>query len=121
MKTTETRETLYVLALAALALYAFFGKPWLLYLGAFFIIISLKDNPLGRFTAKAWLTFAAGFARINSALVLGLVFYLLLTPLALCRRLFNGGAGRFTADPGATLFEDVPAAACARESFEKTW
>ncbi|HNW45406.1 MAG TPA: SxtJ family membrane protein [Elusimicrobiales bacterium] len=122
MQRTETLKTLNVLALAALVLYPFFQKPALLYLCAFFLAIALTDNPLARLTAGAWLKFGDILGGFSSRLILGLVFYLLLTPLAFFYRLFNGASSaHFKADTRETLFEDVPPADFSKESFEKPW
>ena len=122
MKKTEILRTLKVLALAALAFYMFFQKTWLLCLCAYFLAIQLIDNPLAGPTARAWMKLAGILGDINSRILLGLIFYLLLTPLAFFYRLLNrNAAGRFTADTGDTLFEDVPETAFSKESFEKTW
>lgn len=122
MTKTETLKTLNVLALAAMAFYLLFQKPWLLYVCAFFLIIALTDNRVARLTAGAWMKLAELLGNINSRIILGLVFYLFLTPLALFYRVFNRpAASHFTADTKDTLFEDIPAADYSRESFEKLW
>ena len=122
MTRTETLKILNVLALAAMAFYLFFQKVWLLYLCVFFLIIALTDNPVGRLTAGWWMKLAEVLGNFNSRLILALVFYLLLTPMALLYRLFNGAAaGHFTADTKATLFEDIPASDFSKSSFEKPW
>jgi len=122
MTRTDTLKTLNVLALAALVFYMFFQKPWLLYLCAFFLAVALTDNPLARLTAGAWMKLAGIIGNINSRILLGLVFYLLLTPLAFFYRIFNRNALRhFTADTRDTLFDDITEAASSKESFEKTW
>ncbi len=122
MTRTETLKTLCALALAALAFYMFLHKPWLPYLCVFLLAVGLVDNPAARFIAGAWMRFAAIIGNISSRIVLGLVFYLLLAPLAFFYRFFGGNAAAyFTSDTRDTLFDDVPESVSLKDSFEKTW
>jgi hypothetical protein len=60
--------------------------------------------------------------RFNTRLLLGLIFYLLLTPVALLYRLFNRRAvDHFRKDTGGSLFSDIEGDPCSKESFEKPW
>ena len=78
-------------------------------------------NLLARRFAAGWMKFSEVLARINSFLLLTVVFYALLTPLALLYRALNGKKGEFfeNRDSGSTFRDDVPDHAPA--SFEKTW
>ena len=122
MKRTETLKTLIALAAAALAAYLLAGRSWLLYTAFALLLLGLADNPLARWISACWLKLGEWLGFINSRLILSLLFYLVLTPVALLYRLFNKRAvAHFTSDPGGTLFEDVPPDAVSKESFEKTW
>jgi hypothetical protein len=122
MKPAETAKTVSVLALAALAAHLLFGQRWLAWLAALLLALSLTDSRPARALAAAWLAFGEKLGRFNSFVILGAVFYLVLVPVAFLYRLFGGRSfSDFTADPGGSLFKDVPPSEYSRESFEKPW
>ena len=122
MNRTETLKTLNVLAAAALAAYLLTRRPWLLYTAFALLLLGLAENPLARLLSCGWLKFSELLGVVNSKIILSLMFYLVLTPVAFFYRLFNKRASaHFTADPGGTLFEDIPPDATSKLSFEKTW
>ena len=86
------------------------------------LLLGLADNPLANLLSAGWLKLSELLGAINSKIILSLIFYLVLTPVAFIYRLFNKQASaHFTADPGGTLFADIPVDATSKESFEKTW
>jgi len=122
MNRLETLKTLNILALAALVLCFVFRKPWPAYFAALFLLAGATDNFVGRAIAAGWMKFADKLGHFNTRLLLGLIFYFALTPLALVYRFFNRAASdHFRKDPGSSLFEDIEGDPCARESFEKPW
>lgn len=122
MNRTETLKTLNVLAAAALAVYFLAGRQWLLYTAFALLLLNLADNPPARWITAGWLKFAELLGAVNSRIILWLIFFFILTPVAFFYRLFNRkAADHFTADPGGSLFTDIPPDACSKESFEKTW
>jgi len=122
MTRKEVSDTLKVLTLAAIVCYFIFRYPWLAYMAAALFALSFTDNRAARFIASEWMRFAGVFGAISSGTILGLVFYALLTPLAILYRLFNKKAMlHFTSDARDTMFDDVPAESFSKESFEKPW
>lgn len=122
MTRTETIHTLSVLALAALLLHFIFGAEWLAWLAAGLLLSGASDNAVGRRIASAWLGFAGRLGRFNTRLLLFLVYWLVLTPVALAYRMFGGGdSAHFRKDPGGSLFSDIEGDPCSKESFEKPW
>jgi hypothetical protein len=98
MKKEVTREsvleTIAVLSLACLvaghllrerplAGKAFLGAATLLLAAGVFV------KPVARLIAKAWLRLATALGAVNSRILLGAIFYLFLTPIALLARLFH--------------------------------
>ena len=98
-KTELTREkvleTIGVLALACLVVghlmrhrpvagKAFLGAAALL------LALGLFVKPAGALIARAWLTFGGALGAVNSRIILGAIFYLFLTPIALLARLTRG-------------------------------
>lgn len=85
----KARETLLVLALASLVFLGFIKEEWPLagYAAAFFLFIALFVPPLARTLHRFWIGLAQIIGTVNTRILLTLVFFLLLTPLALIRRL----------------------------------
>lgn len=86
--------------------------------------INTRSKTFNRLAGRGlagWLKFAGALGRVNSWLLLSVVFYVFLTPLALLYRLFNGKRGEFFAnkDHGSTWRDDVPEH--TPSSFGKTW
>lgn len=122
MKKQETLKTLCVLALAALAFHLLTGKAWLAWGAGALLALGIWDNPAGRALAEGWMKFAEALGRVNTKVILWLIFFLVLTPVAALYRLFNGrAADHFLKDPGRSLFDDVDDDPFLKESFERPW
>ncbi len=86
----QSLETLSVLALAALAGGLIFNVHFLLYVALGLLIVGLFIKPLAAWLSRGWLTFARALGTFNSKVILTLIFYMFLTPLAWLYRLFHG-------------------------------
>ncbi|MEA3306795.1 MAG: SxtJ family membrane protein [Elusimicrobiota bacterium] len=114
-------QTIFILAFAALIAYAVFGKIWLLYLCAVFIVLPYLSPRTADKLQSYWLKFGAVLGKINTIILLGFVFYAVLTPLAFVYRIFNKGAvAHFKDDSRETLFEDIDKE-FLKEDFKKLW
>ena len=97
-KTELTREkvleTIGVLALACLVVGHLAKRPGLkagfLAAAALLLTLGLFVKPAGALIARAWLTFGGALGAVNSRIILGAIFYLFLTPIALLARLTRG-------------------------------
>jgi hypothetical protein len=89
LRRTEIIETISVLALAALVFHFIWEAKWLIWLAAGLLILTLKPNPLANLIARLWLKLSEHIGNLMSKVILSLVFFLLLTPLAALYRLFN--------------------------------
>lgn len=85
-------ETLSVLALVSLVAGLWFGQPWLLYSAALLLFLALWVKPVAAWLAWGWLRLAQFLGNINAKIILTLIFYLILTPIALLYRLWRGDA-----------------------------
>lgn len=109
MKTQRRKdfETLAVLAAASLICFLLFRKPVFAGLALALLALPLVSPKAAGRLAGLWLDLAGALGAINTALVLGAVYFLLLTPLALVFRLVKGGSFKAKADPAAaTYFEE---------------
>lgn len=87
-------ETLGVLALACLVLGHFAERPalktGLLAAAALLLGVALFVRPLALRIAGGWLAFGHALGAVNSRILLSLIFYLFLTPIALLARAARG-------------------------------
>jgi hypothetical protein len=88
-------ETLGVLALACLVVgHLLRHRPLagrgFLAAAALLLAVGLFVTPVARWIARAWLKFAEILGAVNSRILLGGIFYLFLTPIALLARLTRG-------------------------------
>ena len=88
-------ETTGVLALACLVAghllrHRPLAGPALLAAAALLLALGLFVKPAARAVARVWLAFAEVLGAVNSRILLGAIFYLFLTPIALLARLTRG-------------------------------
>lgn len=121
MDRIETMKTINVLSLASLIAYFIFDIKWLLWIAAGFMVGNILESRITALIAKYWMGFASFMGNVNSKLILTLVFYLILTPLALIYRVFNKELVRhFRDNRKKSYFEDVNSH-CRKKDFEKLW
>jgi Saxitoxin biosynthesis operon protein SxtJ len=80
-------ETLLVIATGMMVFYFITNRVECLYVGMGVGIVGLAIPLAAKYIHLGWLGLAKVLGFINSHIILGLVFYLILTPLALLRRL----------------------------------
>lgn len=99
MKNEPTRETILetigVLALACLVVgHLLRDRPLagraFLAAAALLLAVGLFVKPAARLVARAWLRLAHILGAVNSRIILGAIFFLFLTPIALLARLTRG-------------------------------
>jgi hypothetical protein len=87
-------ETLGVLALACLVVGHLARRPGVrsgfLVAAALLLAAGLFVKPAGALIARAWLKFAHVLGAVNSRILLAVIFYLVLTPIAVLARLTRG-------------------------------
>jgi len=83
-------ETLAVLALAATVAGLVFHYQPVYYLAAVLLGLGLFVKPVAAWISRGWLALARALGYVNSKILLTLIFYLFLTPLAWFYRLCHG-------------------------------
>lgn len=79
-------------------------KVWALIVAALLVVVAmLAANVLGPFNT-AWLKFGLLLSRVVNPIVLGAIFYLVITPFGLVSRLFRQDFLRLRRDPNATSY-----------------
>jgi hypothetical protein len=119
-------ETLGVLALACLVLGHFAKRPALktgfLAAASLLLAVALFAGPVARQIARGWLAFGEVLAAVNSRIILGALYFLFLTPIALLSRLSRGDTLQLKRLPGAgRSYWHVRDHAYVRKDIEKLW
>ena len=116
----EIVETISILALAALVIHFVWEAKWLVWLAAGLLVLALKPNPLANLIAGLWLKLSEHIGNFMSKLILSLVFFLLLTPLAALYRLFNHEMTKSFFDRTSTTTFHA-ARVPGKEDFKNPW
>lgn len=121
MEKTDSARTLTVLALAALIAFFIFKAKVLLFLCAAILALNSFDNPAARFLARLWHKLGAFLGTVNSRILLFLLFYLVLTPLAFAFRTMNKKTvDRFFGDT-ANGYSSENSELYGKDFFERPW
>lgn len=86
---SEELETVTVLAVFMLLLHLYTHRQGFSHAALALLIAGLFVKPVARVISRAWLGFAGFIGTLNSKVILAIVFFLLLTPLAMIYRLFS--------------------------------
>lgn len=78
-----------VITVGLLVLHLIFKKPWLLTAALVLGLIGVFSNFLSEKITLGWMKIAEVLGRINATILLSVVFFLFLTPIAFIRRLFS--------------------------------
>lgn len=86
----KSLEANLAIATGLLVLYYFWRNEYLLLAAILFSLIGLLIPSLAKYIATAWYKLAEVLGRINGTILLTVIFFLLLTPLALIRKWIGG-------------------------------
>ena len=121
MDRIDTFKTVNILALAFLVAHLAFGAPWLLWLAILLVIGNAFESRVTTRIAAAWMKFAAAVGHFNTRVILGILFFLVLTPLAFAYRLLNRDlVDHFRENRRSSCFDDVQKR-YTKSDFEKLW
>ena len=102
----KSLATTLVLAGACTLFGSVLAKPPLFLFAAGFVITGFFIRPAAAVITLLWLNLAVILGAVNARIILGLSFYLCLTPLAFFYRLFNANALNIRRAKRATLWDD---------------
>ena len=91
-QTIDNWKTLLVIVVGLLVLHFIFGSIYLLYAALGIGLVAVLFPSLGKLIVKGWMTIGQLLGRINGSILLSIVFFLMLFPIALLYRLFNKDA-----------------------------
>lgn len=120
----RARKLRVVLVLALVSLVAgwLLDTVYLTGLAALFLVVGLVSNRMTGWIADGWMKLARMLGAFNTTVIMGVVFYVFLTPLALVYRLLGKGSIRLhPSDEASTYFVSTEEETVDREDFEKTW
>ena len=86
----KTYETINILAFFSIAAGLWFRQPGFFYLALLFLFLSLFLKKAATWLAWGWLQFSHLIGTFNTKIILTLIFFLFLTPIAFIYRLFHG-------------------------------
>lgn len=89
-KSPDALETIAVLALASLVFGMFLDTRVLFYAAAFLLCIGIFFKGIAGRIASVWLRFAAVLGTVNTTILLSIVFFLILSPVAFVYRIVHG-------------------------------
>lgn len=112
-------ETMAVFALLCLLGGVIFERPAFLYAAIVTLLIALFIPPLARLITRGWGKLSRVIAAINSRILLTLLFFLVLAPLAYLYRLFNRDPLKLAKRSGS-LYSDRNHI-YTRDDLEKMW
>jgi len=121
MNRLDTLKTITVLTLALLIAYLIFDIRWLLWAALLLALGNACESRATTAVARYWMQFASWLGNINSRIILTLIFFLLLTPIAWLYRRFNRDkVSHFHENRQRSYFDDVEKS-YTPEDFEKLW
>lgn len=115
----KSAEALLVIVTGFLVLYLVFQHKAFLYVSLSVGLISVFIKPLGNVIARFWFILGEILGFFVSKIVLTLLFYLFLTPIALVHNLFNKDVLK-TKNRGKTLWSER-SHKYASKDFENIW
>jgi hypothetical protein len=115
--TTNHHRNINSIALVFLVIYWIFRVKFFFILALLMLLISVLSDGLTLKISKTWTKFAALLGAINSKILLSLVFYLVLTPIALLYRHFS----KKPPSKSQTNFSAYPLKPFNNEFFKKLW
>lgn len=130
MDRLDTIKTINVLAAALLIVYAI-GFKWLdirllgvnvlVWISLLLVVGGAFESRITTAVAKGWMKFGHALGTFNSKLILTVIFFVVLTPIAFLFRLFNRHlVDHFKVNNRSTYFDDLNKS-YEKSDFEKLW
>ena len=121
MSKIDELKTLNILALAALAFHFITAEAWLVGVAAVLLLLAAVENPVAKMLVKLWLLFSKCLGQVTSRVLLCLIYFVFLLPIALLYRYFNRELYLYFYDRNKqTLFLDANKT-YSPDSFENPW
>lgn len=89
MKKQNNKEIILTIVVGLMVFFYFFKSQWLFNTAIVIGILGVFSDFVAEKIAWVWLKFAEVLGRINSTILLSLIFFIFLTPIALLMRVFK--------------------------------
>lgn len=106
MKKETNAQSILAIVVGFLVLYWIFEKQWLMYVSLVIGVLGLLSSAFAGFVTKIWMKFAEVLGRINASILLTLIFFIFLTPIALLMKLIKGVDQLKLKKQGDTVYEE---------------
>ncbi len=115
-------ESMLAITVGMLALYFIFNVQILLTIALVIGLIGMFSSTLSKYIARGWHKLAEGLGYINSRILLSLIFFIFLVPIAFLSRLVSGNPLQLKKQPKPddSYFADRDHEYTA-EDFEQVW
>ena len=114
-------ETMCLLAAAAICFSILFRTQVFLYIALAFLVTGTFLTGLTEIISRGWLTFANVLGTINSRIILSIIFFLFVTPVALFYRLLHGDFMDIRKDPTRKTYYKARDHVYSAGDLEKPW
>jgi len=125
MKNINTREkdleTIAVLAAASLAFFFVFRINAFIFAAFVFLLLGLIFKSAASKVAAEWLRFSELLGGFNTRIILGLVYFVILTPVAILFRLFTKKHANSPRTGFEKTYFNIREHSFAASDFEKMW
>ncbi|SOE21962.1 hypothetical protein SAMN06298216_2412 [Spirosomataceae bacterium TFI 002] len=91
MKKENYSQTILSIVVGFIVLYWIFDKEWLFYIASVVGVLGLLSTTFAKYIEIGWLKIAEVMGRINATILLSLIFFIFLTPIALLMKIIKGG------------------------------
>lgn len=115
----ETPKTQLVIVVGLLVLAAIFQNEKIVFASLAIGLISLIIPPVGHWIVWGWFKLAEVLSRVMNPLILSLVYFLFITPIAILFRLFGNDPMRLKDNKGSMY--ELREKTYTREDLEKPW
>lgn len=115
----ETPKTQLVMVVGLLLLAAIFDDEHVAYISLGIGLISLVIKPAGDWIVWGWYKLAEVLSKVMNPLVLGLVYFLFISPIAILFRLFGNDPMRLKDNKGSIY--EVREHTYTKEDLENPW
>ena len=120
MKQQNTKEIVLTIVVGLLVFYFIFKIQGLLIAALVVGVLGVLSNFVAEKIAWLWLKFAEILGRINSTVLLSLIFFIFLTPIALLMRIFKKDDALKLKKPAASAYDERNHT-YVKKDLENTW
>lgn len=116
---SETSKTQLVIVIGLLVIAAIFQNELFAYIALGIGLISLIIPPAGHWLVWGWYKLALILSRVMNPLILGLVYFTFISPIAILFRLFGNDPMRLKDNKGSMY--EIREKTYIKEDLEKPW